>query len=251
MFSFITTPITQVLIFLYQLLGNNIALAIIALTLLIRAILVPITLPALRSAKKMQDLKPKLDKLKKKHKDDKAKQQQAQLELYKEHGVSPVSGCLPQIVQIIILIALYRVFLSFIDKGTINGAAINMKFLWLDLAQPDPYYILPALAGLSQLLYSFMMQSGLKQDVESPKDKEEKQKEEDSLEMAQSIQQQMVYLMPIMTVVIASRFPSGLALYWVVTTLFSFGQQLIVSGPGGLLTLKDQLLSKLSFLKND
>ncbi len=250
MINFLTSPITQVLIFLYQALGNNIALAIITLTLLIRAILVPITLPALRSAKKMQELKPQLDKIKKKHK-DKAKQQQAQLDLYKEHGVSPVSGCLPQIVQIIILIALYRVFLNFIDKGTADGVAINMKFLWLDLSKSDPYYILPVLAGISQLLYSFMMQSGLKQDVENPKDKQKKQEEEDSLEMAQSIQQQMVYLMPIMTVVIASRFPSGLALYWVVTTLFSFGQQLIVSGPGGLITLKNQLLSKLSFLKND
>ena len=250
MLNFLTSPITEALIFLYHSLGNNIALAIIALTLLIRAVLVPVTIPALRSAKKMQDLKPQLDKIKKKHK-DKAKQQQAQLDLYKEHGVSPVSGCLPQIVQIIILIALYRVFLNFIDKGAVDGVAINMKFLWLDLSKPDPYYILPVLAGVSQLLYSFMMQTGLKQDVESPKDKQEKQEEEDSLEMAQSIQQQMVYLMPIMTVIIASRFPSGLALYWVVTTLFSFGQQLIVSGPGGLITLKNQLLSKLNFLKND
>lgn len=246
MLNFLINPITQALIFLYQILGDNFGLAVITLTLLIRLVLFPITLPALRSAQKMQKLKPKLDKIKKKHKGDKAKQQQAQLELYKEHGVNPAGGCLPQIVQVIILIALYRVFTGFIDQGTINGATINMNFLWLNLAESDPYYILPVLAGSAQFLYAFMMRTGLEQDVENPKDKKAKQEEEDSLEMAQSIQQQMVYLMPIMTVVIASRFPSGLALYWVATTLFSFGQQLTVSGPGGLLTAKDQLLAKLN-----
>lgn len=247
--NFLIRPITQVLIFLYGLLGNNFGLAIIALTLLIRTILVPITLPSLRSAKKMQELKPQLDKLKKKHQ-DKVKQQQAQLDLYKKHGVNPASGCLPQIVQIIILIALYRVFINFIDQGTINGASIQMNFLWLDLSQSDPYYILPVFAGLAQFLYAYMMRTGLEQDVESPQDKKAKQEEEDSLEMAQSIQQQMVFLMPVMTVIIASRFPSGLALYWAITTLFSFVQQLIVSGPGGLITAKNQLLAKLNLTQN-
>jgi YidC/Oxa1 family membrane protein insertase len=243
MLNFLTQPITQVLIFLYSLTGNNFGLAIILLTLVIRGVLVPITIPSLRSAKKMQDLKPQLDKLKSKHK-DKVKLQQAQLALYKEHGVNPMSGCLPQIAQLIILIALYQVFISFINSGNINGQTVNMNFLWLDLSKPDPFYILPVLAGLTQLIFSLMMRSGLESHVKAPKNKKEKQKEEDSLEMAQSMQQQMMFMMPIMTVVISLKFASGLAVYWVITTLFSVVQQYIISGPGGLLLIKNKFFRK-------
>mgnify|MGYP001559821926 CR=1 FL=1 len=240
--TFLTTPIIQLLVFLYDNLNQNLGLAIIALTFIIRLAVAPITIPSLRSAKKMQDLKPHLDKLKKKHK-DKTKLQQAQLSLYREHGVNPLGGCLPQIAQLIILIALYQAFISFISRGSVHDTQINMRFLWLDLSKPDPKYILPVLAGVTQLLYSLAMQSGLESHVKSPKNKEEHQKEEDSLEMAQAMQQQMLFLMPLMTVVISTRFPAGLALYWVVTTVFSFVQQLIISGPGGLPKYKNLALS--------
>jgi len=243
MFSFLTTPIIQLLIFLYGSLGQNLGLAIIALTIIIRTVLLPVSLPALRSAKKMQQLKPQLDKLKKKHK-DKVKLQQAQLDLYRQHGVNPMGGCLPQIVQIIILIALYQAFIGFITNGQFNGNGLHMSFLWLDLSQPDSKYILPILAGLTQLLYALTMQTGLESHLDAPKKKEARQKEEDSLEMAQSIQQQMIFLMPAMTTIIATRFPSGLALYWVVTTVYSFIQQLFISGPGGLLYYKNLITAK-------
>jgi len=241
MFNFITAPISRLLIFLYTITGQNFGLAIILLTLIVRSVLVPITIPSLRSAKKMQDLKPHLNKLKAKHK-DKVKLQQAQLELYKQHGINPAAGCLPQIFQLIILIALYQVFMNFINSGSINGQIVNMSFFWLNLAKPDSYYILPAIAGLSQLVFSLMMQSGLESHVKAPKNKKERQKEEDKLEMAQSLQQQMMYMMPIMTVIISLKFPSGLALYWVVTTLFSAIQQYIISGPGGLLLIKNKFI---------
>lgn len=234
MLNFLTTPISQFLFFLYNLTGHNLGLAIILLTVIIRSVLIPFSLPALRSAKKMQDLKPQLDKLKLKHK-DKQKLQLAQLELYKQNGVNPAAGCLPQIAQLLVLIALYQVFLNFINVD--NGQSLNFQFLWLDLSQPDPFYILPVLAGLTQLIFSLMMTSGLESHLHAPKKKEAKQKEEDSLEMAQSMQQQMLYLMPIMTIVISLKFASGLALYWVITTLFSAIQQYVVSGPGGLKTL--------------
>lgn len=236
--------IYKLLVFLYQVLGNNLGLGIIALTLFLRTALVPLTLPSLRSAKKMQDLKPQLDRLKKKHKDKQALQK-AQVELYKQNGVNPAAGCLPQILQIIVLISLYRVLIDFVGQDSVNGFALNLKFLWLNLSQPDPLYILPVLAGLSQLLFSIVMQSGLKTEVKAPKQKNKRQKEEDSLEMAQSMQKQMLYIMPIMTTVIALKFPSGLALYWAVSTIFSLIQQLIVSGPGGL----TPLLNKVGLLK--
>lgn len=233
MLNFLINPINQLLIFLYGLTGQNLGFAIILLTLIIRGILVPVTIPSLKSAKKLQELKPHLDRLKEKHK-DKQKLQLAQLELYKQHGINPASGCLPQIAQLLVLIALYQVFIKFIKVPELNGRALNLNFFWLDLGKPDPYYILPVLAGLSQLVFSLMMTSGLESHLKAPKDKQEKQKEEDSLEMAQSMSQQMLLIMPAMTVLISLKFPSGLALYWVITTVFSLVQQYLVSGPGGL-----------------
>ncbi len=124
--------------------------------------------------------------------------------------------------------------MDFIGQDFFNGTKINLDFLWLNLSQPDPYYILPIVAGFSQLLYSLLMQTGTVTEAKNPKGKAKKQKEEDKLEMAQSIQKQMVYTMPLMTTIIALKFPSGLALYWSISTIFSFIQQLILSGPGGL-----------------
>lgn len=233
MLNFITNPINQLLIFLYGITGQNFGLAIILLTLVIRGVLVPVTIPSLKSAKKLQELKPHLDRLKQKIK-DKQKLQLATLDLYKQHGINPASGCLPQIAQLLVLIALYQVFINFINNGQVNGTSINLNFLWLNLGKPDPYYILPVLAGVTQLIFSFMMTSGLEGHLKAPKNKDEKKKEENSLEMAQSMQQQMLYIMPAMTVLISLNFPSGLALYWVITTLFSLVQQYIVSGLGGL-----------------
>ena len=244
MLNFLVNPITQLLIFLYSLTGNNLGFAIILLTLIIRAVLVPVTIPSLKSAKKLQELKPHLDRLKEKHK-DKQKLQLAQLEFYKQHGINPASGCLPQIAQLLVLIALYQVFIEFINAPGLNGRALNLNFFWLNLGKPDPYYILPALAGLSQLVFSLMMTSGLESHLKAPKDKKEKQKEENSMEMAQSLSQQMLLIMPAMTVLISLKFPSGLALYWVITTVFSLVQQYLVSGPGGL---KPTLARVMSFL---
>ncbi|MBI1872060.1 membrane protein insertase YidC, partial [Candidatus Collierbacteria bacterium] len=120
MLNFLVTPITQLLIFFYSITGGSLGLAILLITLIIRGVLVPITLPSLKSAKKMQALKPKLDKLKEKHK-DKQKLQLAQLELYKQEGVNPAAGCLPQIAQLLVLIALYQVFNKIITGNQING----------------------------------------------------------------------------------------------------------------------------------
>jgi len=243
MFSIITNPITQVLIFLYDLFGGNFGLAILALTAIIRTALIPLTLPSLKSAQKIKNLKPHLDKLKKKH-TDKRKLQQAQMELYKQHGVNPAAGCLPQILQLVILIALYQVFMKFIGEGSVHGQQVDMNFLWFDLSKPDPFYILPILAAGSQFIFSFMMRPGLEQHQLETKNKKKKAKSEDKLEMAESIQSQMLYMMPIMTGIIALRFPSGLALYWIATTIFSLVQQYFVSGLGGLEVIINKLKTK-------
>lgn len=250
MLNFLITPITQVLIFFYGLTGHNFGLAILLLTLVIRGILVPITIPSLKSAKKMQELKPKLDRLKDKYKNDKQKLQLAQLELYKQEGINPAAGCLPQIAQLLVLISLYQVFIKIINGNQINGEPLNLSFLWLNLSKPDPFYILPVLAAVTQLVLSLMMMSGLESHVQAPKVKAAKKKEEDNLEMAQSMQQQMLFIMPAMTGLIALKFPSGLALYWVATTVFSLVQQYIISGPGGLKNVPLQITALKSKILN-
>lgn len=234
----ITQGFNQLLVFLVETTGS-LGLAIIVFTFLIRSALVPLTLPSLRSTKKMQELQPEMKKLQKLHGKDRQALQKAQLELYKKYNVNPLSGCLPQLLQLGVLIVLYQTLIGFINT---NGGVIDMHFLWLNLSVPDSKYILPVLAMVTQLVLSLMIAPGAEvKDVVPNNSKTKKiqklnEKEEDTADMAKSMQQQMMIMMPIMTGFIALKFPSGLALYWVATTLFSIGQQWYISGPGGLVT---------------
>ncbi|MEI6690751.1 MAG: YidC/Oxa1 family membrane protein insertase [bacterium] len=231
--TYIYQPILNLLVWLYQIGGNNLGLAIILLTLIIRTVMIPFVLPSLKSAAKMAKLKPKLDELKTKHGKDQKALSEAQLSLYKEHGINPTAGCLPYIVQFVFLIALYRVFANSLQNGNLNGQTVNTMFYWWDLKLKDTTYALPLLSGALQLLTSLAILPAVEDNPEGRKELK-KEAKEDVAEMAQTMQQQMVFMMPIMTVVFALQFPSGLALYWVVTTAFSFVQQIIISGPGAL-----------------
>ncbi|MDQ3239765.1 MAG: YidC/Oxa1 family membrane protein insertase [bacterium] len=237
-FSVLDGTILQILLFLYKILFQNFGLAIIALTFLIRAALLPILLPATKAQKKMTDLKPKIDELKEKHSEDKKKFQEEQLKLYQEHGINPLSGCLPNIVQIIILLSLYSVLNKYLGGNEkINGQAVNTLFLWLNLAKPDPTFILPIIAGITQLFLSKMMLPTKALSINKADTKKEKKEKQDFAETMVEVQGQMVYMMPIMTTVISVSFPSGLALYWVVGNIFTIVQQYFVSGLGGLTDL--------------
>ncbi|MBU0579442.1 YidC/Oxa1 family membrane protein insertase [Patescibacteria group bacterium] len=235
----LTNIFFEFLLFLYQTTGN-LGIAIIILTLIIRFALVPLTLPSLKAREKITKLQPEIDKLKKKHGKDKQAMQKAQMELYKKYNVNPLSGCLPQLVQLGFLIFLYQALIGFLGQDAINGTAVNPAFLWLDLTSPDTKYVLPVLAGVSQFLLSLMISPGgeirdiVPNKSKSKKVQKENEKEEDTAGMAASMQQQMIFIMPVMTVFIAAKFPSGLAVYWLVTTLFSIGQQYVISGWGGL-----------------
>lgn len=229
--TYIYQPILNTLLWLYGVTGHNLGFAIILLTLVVRGILIPFTLPQLKSAKKMAQLKPELDALKKKHGHDAKLFQQKQLEFYKTHNVNPAAGCLPFIAQFVVLIALYQVFMASLN-GNGMGDINSIFFLW-NLKSKDTTYILPVLAGLLQ----FIMSLTILPAVENEPEKREgtKAQKEDVAEMATTMQQQMVFMMPIMTIIFSIQFPSGLALYWVITTAFSLVQQLLVSGPGALL----------------
>jgi len=235
--SFINQIFIDLLTFLAHLFQGNMGWAIIALTVIVRGALVPLTLPSLKSQKKLASLKPELDKIKAKHGHDKKLLSQKQLELYQQHGVNPAAGCIPQIVQLVLLIILYRVLISSLNNPTIDG--VSLDFFWLALGKPDHLYVLPVLAGITQLVLGVMLLPATDTTAEhqlaaQTKSKKDDQKAEDMTEMATAMQSQMVFIMPAFTFFLALKFPSGLALYWVATTLFSLVQQYFVSGLGGL-----------------
>src|SRR5690606_26437114 len=138
----------QILLAFYQATGN-LGIAIIVFTLIVRLLLLPITWKSLKAQKVMRELQPELKKLKNKHGKDAKALQAAQMELYKRYNVNPLAGCIPQIVQLVLLIVLYQVLLQFIGQEVVNGIAIDPHFLGLDLRTPDRSLVLPALTVIT------------------------------------------------------------------------------------------------------
>ncbi len=212
-------PLFNALIFLIWLIpGHNVAWAIIILTIVIRIILLPPSLKAARQQKKLRDLQPKIQEIQEKYKDNKEKQAQAMMEFYKTHKVSPLGSCLPLLIQLPILIVLYYVFLNglgferfdLLYSFTPRPDVIKTIFLGIDLAKPERW-ILPVLAGGLQYIQSRQMMPPSKSNQKN--------------DMSQMLSKQMLYIMPLFTVIIAGQFPAAMPLYWIVTTLFGIGQQ--------------------------
>lgn len=246
-------PLVNALIFFYQILFHNFGLAVIVLTLLIRGLLVPLTLPSMKAAKKMKELAPELGRLKKKHTKDKQAFAKAQMELYRKKGVNPAAGCLPQIIQLIVLIALYQAFIQVLrtDGEVISklnqvlysplklspDTQINTQFLWLDLNKPDLLRIsgfpiaLPGIFLLAAALVQFLSSKLMAPSVEAASEQAKKSPEKAD-DMATMMQTQMLYLFPLMTILIGYSFPSGLVLYWLVFSVFTAVQQLLIDKTG-------------------
>jgi YidC/Oxa1 family membrane protein insertase len=214
--------------------------------------MLPITWQQQKTTKQMQQLQPELKQLKAKHGHDKQALQKAQMELYQKYNMNPLAGCLPFIAQIAIFLVLYQLLVKLIGQTEIGGVQIDPVFLGINLAHPDPTFILPILSGVTQLILSMMILPATETpniipDKSSKKVLQEaNKKEEDVADMAATMQKQMVFLMPAMTVYIAWKFPSGLALYWVVTTVFSILQQWVMTGPGGLKTYTQRAYTWIS-----
>ncbi len=223
-------PLFNLLIWLYNVIpGADIGFAIIALTVIVKLILWPLTNASLKSQKALQDLQPKLDALKEEHKGDKDKLAKAMMELYTKEKVNPLSSCLPILVQIPILIALYRVLsdglhvesLSALYPFVANPGSINEMFLGIvNLAERS--IPLAVLAGIFQFWQTKMLLARRppKQVAGKPGAKDE--------EMLASMNQSMMYFMPVMTVVIGASLPGGLTLYWVAINVVSIIQQYMV-----------------------
>jgi YidC/Oxa1 family membrane protein insertase len=226
----LSVPIFNLLVFLYDLLpGGDVGFAIIALTIIIKLVLWPFMSQSLKSQKAMQELQPKIDELKEKHKDDREALAKGMMELYQKEKVNPLSSCLPLFIQLPILIALYRVLLGGFGPETMgqlydfvkDPGTINYVFLGaIDLSQKSLY--LAILAGYFQFMQTRMMIS-----KKPPKQVEGKKGAMDETMLA-SMNKSMLMFMPIMTVVIGASLPGGLTLYWVTINIVSILQQQFV-----------------------
>lgn len=217
-------PLVNLLVIFYNFSGYDFGIAIILLTILIRLIFYPLTLKSIKSQKILTELQPKIKEIQKKYK-DKQEQTKKIFQLYKDYKANPFSGCLPILVQLPILIALYQIFLkgingisasylySFVSKPEI----VNLSFLGI-LNLNEKSYILAILAGIFQYFQTRMIQTS----------KNEKDSNSQKQDFASVMNKQMLVIFPILTIFIAATLPSALALYWVVSTLFSIFQQYFV-----------------------
>jgi YidC/Oxa1 family membrane protein insertase len=237
----IGNPVLNVLVALSQLLSGNFGLAIIALTIIVRLISWPLTKRQLNSTRALQDMQPKIQELQKKYGKNQQKLQQEMMKLYKEAGVNPL-GCLwPMLVQFPIWIALYQAIMralattpdNLLDLANrlyswdiVNQAIpLNSKFLWLDLSQPDPYWILAIIVGGTMWVQQKMTQAPAVDPAQ------------------QSTSRMMLLMMPLMFGFLTLLFPSGLALYWAVSNIIGIITQYFFTGGWGYLKFRSPFQS--------
>lgn len=217
-------PLLNLFVFFYAVIpGNDLGLAIIGVTLVLKLVLFPFAQASLRSQRIMQELQPKLTALKQQFKNDKAGLTQATMDLYKQEKVNPFSSCLPLLIQLPFLIAVYRVFRQGIASHDLNllysfvphpETLHSLAFGFLDLSRVS--LPLAALAALAQYWQTKML-SQKKPPVAVPEAKDEA--------MLATMNKQMMYTMPVMTLFFGATLPSGLMLFWLLSTLFTVFQQ--------------------------
>src|ERR1035437_98396 len=268
--TFLFVPIVNLLVVLYH--GLNfihlpyaLGFSIIALTVLIRLVLYPLTNSQLKASKKMQELTPHLNKLKEKHKNDAKTLQTETMKLYKEFGVNPAAGCLPVIIQLPLIWALYSalqlivkpgaavlapVTASLYSKSLRLDTAWDTTFFGLPLAQ-NPAHLLgtvgplillvPIATGVFQFIQTKMMLNPQPQAKDGKLVKKDEKKKDD---FATAFQSQSLYIFPVMIAYFAFIMPIGLALYWNTFTIFGIIQQYRISGLGGLKEWTDKINGK-------
>jgi len=217
-FDVLARPALYLLRFLHRFSGNY-GVAIILVALLQKIVFHPLTAKSLRSMQAMQALQPKLAALQERYKNNPQKKQQETMELYKKHGVNPVGGCLPMLLQVPIFIALYNALSSSVEMW-------RARFLWIkDLSQPDALFTLD-IWGLKNypfnLLALLMGASMFVQQKMTPTAGDPRQAK------------MMLYLMPTMFTFMFWSFPSGLVLYWLVNNVLQIGQQYWLQSRGKL-----------------
>jgi YidC/Oxa1 family membrane protein insertase len=218
--DFLTNPFIVVMLGLYNLLGESLVLAIIVFTILSRVITYPLTRQQLKSSKRMQEVAPKLQALREQYKGPQNREAlaQAQMQLYREEGINPLAGCLPLLIQMPILFGLYGAIYATLGTTPLQfldvqhrllipdlSAMLPLKnqFLWLNLGQPDPLFILPVLVVVSTWLQSKLMMP----PTGDPKDP------------SAAVARNMTTIMPLMVGLFSLSFASGLSIYWVASNI--------------------------------
>lgn len=223
-------PLFNALIFLYMALpGKDFGVAVIILTILIKFLLYPLGTQAIKSQKAIQEIQPQLKEIQEKYKNDSKAKAEATMELYKKAKINPFSGFLSLFIQIPILFALYRIFwkglnpqelvnlYSFIpNPGQIDPTFFNV----INLANPNIY--LAVLAGIFQFIQTKMT---------TPKKQQAQSTKPGAPDFSQMMQKQMLYFFPVFTIFILWKLPSALALYWIITSIFTIVQQYLTLKP--------------------
>ncbi len=216
--TIIVRPIINLLLFFYQFLGHETILAVALITLTFRIALTPLTLKQQKSARRQQELRPKLEELQRKYKDDREKLAQEQMKLYQQAGINPLGGCLPTLIQLPLMIGVYQAIIRALaatplqllalpqdiyDRIPSFDALIPLKsqFLWLDLALPDSLYILPVLVVITSWFY----QKLITPPATDPQ--------------AEAMTKQMTIMMPLMMGFFSMTYASGLAIYFLISNL--------------------------------
>lgn len=202
--------VSAFLMWLANFLNNNYGLTIIVFTVLIRIILLPLNAISIKSTTKMQKIQPQIAALQKKYpgRDTESRQllSQETNKLYKEAGVNPYTGCLPILIQLPVMYALYQAIWR-------TPELQNGRFLWMDLGKPDPYYVLPILAMIFTFISSYIGQ------MSTPKSSQT------------WITKVMTYGMSLMIGIMAIGFQSAITLYWVISNLFQAVQTFVLQNP--------------------
>ena len=201
---------------------HSAGLAVIVFTIIIKTLLLPLTIKATRSSKAMQELQPKIKELQKKYAKDKQKLYQETTKLYSQYQANPMAGCLPMLIQMPIFLGLYRAILH-LSNGNVSFSISDYwagGFLWLpSLAEPDPYHILPIMAGVFQFVQTKMMRPAGMGKSSDPQ---------------QAMMNTMMNFLPITVVLFGWGFASGPVIYWVTQSIYSVVQQWLITGWGSM-----------------
>ncbi len=240
----------QIILLVYNTIGlSNLGLAIVEIAILTRLIFYPFIKQQAHHTKKMAEIQPHLSALKEKHKGNQQAFAAAQMELFKEHGVNPAGGCVPALVQLVVIIGLYSAM------GTILRGNYNRQFIIWDMGKPDVFRlpnipfnlpgILVIVAALTQFVQTKMMMPA-KATVPVPSKapaKGEVKKEPGFMEEFAEAQGSMAWMFPLFFLFLGTQpnFPAGLALYWSVSSLIAIVQQYRLTGLGSLASTMVQL----------
>lgn len=233
--GFFFQPIYNTLIFLTSIVPwNDLGLAIILLTIIIRTILLIPSQRALKSQRKLQEIQPKLAKIREKHNGNQEMIAKETMAIWKEHKVNPFGSCLPLLIQFPVLIALFYVIQSGLNPdnayllyGSLKEFSfqkINVNFLGIQNLTTINHFVLPLIVGALQFLQ--MKLTLVRNEKKKPDQPREKKTAKNEMETANKM---MIYIMPVMIALFTAGVPAGVGLYWGVSTIYGIVQQLVVN----------------------